>query len=95
MRECGTAIDAFLSPTMTSDSQIDEAIMAVLADRAGRWVKVAWVVVSAPDALGPDFPAGTAGYEFVANRVAALVDEDHLIAKGDITEWRHSEVKPA
>ncbi len=80
---------------MTTDSQIDDAIMAVLADRAGRWVKVAWVVVSAPDALGPDFPTGTAGYQLVANRISALVDKGRLIAQGDITEWRHSEVKLA
>jgi hypothetical protein len=80
---------------MTSDSQIDEAIMAVLAARDGRWVKVAWVAVSAPNSLGSDFPSGEAGYQMVADRITVLVDEGRLLAKGDITQWRFSEVKPA
>jgi hypothetical protein len=80
---------------MASDSQIDEAIMAVLAARDGRWVKVAWVAVSAPDSLGSDFPSGDAGHQLVANRITVLVDEGRLISKGDITQWRFSEVKPA
>jgi len=79
---------------MASDAQIDEAIRAVLADRNGRWVKVAWVVVSASDRLGSDFPAGHPGYQMVAKRIEYLVSEGFLTAKGDITNWRFSEVKP-
>ena len=80
---------------MASDSQIDEAIMRVLADRNGRWVKVAWVAVSAPDSLGSDFPSGDAGHRLVADRIAVLVDEGRLIAQGDITQWRFSEIRSA
>jgi hypothetical protein len=31
----------------------------------------------------------------VADRITVLVDEGRLLAKGDITQWRFSEVKPA
>jgi hypothetical protein len=79
---------------MASDSQIDDAIMGVLADRNGRWVKVAWVVVSAPDRLGSGFPSDQSGHELIAKRIEYLVEEGFLIAKGDITNWRFSEVRP-
>ncbi len=80
---------------MASDTQIDDAIMAVLDDRNRGWVKVAWVCVSAPDYLGTDFPSGHSGHELVAKRIEYLVAEGFLVAKGDITQWRFSEVKPA
>lgn len=74
---------------------MDEAIMSVLSDRNGHWVKVAWVVVSAPAKLGSHFPSGHAGHELVAKRIAYLVGEGFLISKGDITNWRFSEIRPA
>ena len=80
---------------MVSTSHIDEAIFAVLADRGGHWTKVAWVAVSAPDRLGSDFPSGDAGHQLVARRIEALVEEGRLLSKGDITQWRFSEVQPA
>ena len=80
---------------MVANSQIDAAIFAVLADRGGHWTKVAWVAVSAPDRLGSDFPSGSAGYQLVADRIEALVDEGRLHSQGDITRWRFSEVRPA
>ena len=45
LRHC--ASNAKITPilgVMASNSQLDEAIMAVLADRGGHWTKVAWVV---------------------------------------------------
>lgn len=69
--------------------------MAVLETRQGRWVKVAWVVVCAPDLLGSDFPSGETGHELVAARIAVLVDQGQLMARGEIAQWRHSEIKPA
>ena len=80
---------------MTSDAHIDDAIMAVLAARDGRWVKVAWVVVSAPNFLGGEFPAGESGHELIADRISHLVKHRRLVVKGDITQWRFSEVRPA
>ena len=91
----GVSLKFVSSESMTNDLQIDQAIMAVLADRKDRWVKVAWVVISAPDRLGSDFPAGNSGHELVARRVAYLVEEGFLTAKGGITNWRSSEVRPA
>ena len=88
--ECAGALSV-----VTTDSQIDVAILAVLDDRGGHWTKVAWVAVSARDRLGSDFPSGEAGHRLVAKRIAALVAERRLLAKGDITQWRFSEVRRA
>ena len=53
------------------------------AARDGRWVKVAWVVVSAPNFLGGEFPAGESGHELIADRISHLVKHRRLIVKGD------------
>jgi hypothetical protein len=83
-----------MAADMASDLQIDKAVMAVLAGRHGRWVKVAWVVVSVTDALAGDFRSEETARELVAKRIAVLVDEGQLIAKGDLTRPRFSEIKP-
>ena len=69
-------------------SEIDDAIMAS-ADR--RFLKVAMVVVRAADKLG--LPDTTDRYETVANRLYQLVAHGRLLAAGDVTRWRHSEVR--
>ena len=45
------------------------------------------------EALGAEFPAGKAGYELFDRRIGALVSEGRLAAKGNITQWRNSEVR--
>ncbi len=75
--------------TMTS-SQIDDAVLAVAQPS---WRKVAMIIVKATDRLGSDLPEGDDGHHLVAQRIGALVSAGRLIAQGDITLWRHSEVR--
>jgi hypothetical protein len=76
---------------MPVDSQIDEAITACLAAANGRWQKVAMVIVRATERLGlPDSPAG---YDQVYKRIEVLVDDGRLMARGNISVWRHSELR--
>lgn len=39
-----------------------------------------------------DLPEGNEGYSLVAKRIEFLVQNGGLLAQGDITKWRHSEV---
>ena len=75
---------------MPSDVQIDDAILAATESR---WKKVAMVVVTAADTFPSGLPDGDAGYQLIADRISALVREGRLVAQGDITRWRHSEVR--
>ena len=69
-------------------SEIDDAIMA---SAGRRFLKVAMVVVRAADNLG--LPDTTDSSEIVANRLYRLVAHGRLLAAGDVTQWRHSEVR--
>ena len=72
-----------------ADSQaLDEAILNVAT---GSWRKVASVVVRACERLHT--PADDALYHFVAERIAALVADGRLTARGNVADWRHSEVR--
>jgi hypothetical protein len=74
---------------MTS-SEIDDAILAVVD---AHWRKVAMIIMKAADRLGPGLPESDAGYEMIAERIAALVAAGHLDSQGDISRWRHSDVR--
>jgi hypothetical protein len=74
---------------MTS-SEIDSAIHSVAQ---ASWRKVAVVVVKAAESLGPALPNGDPGYEMVAKRVEALVKAGRLASQGELSRWRHSEVR--
>jgi hypothetical protein len=74
---------------MTS-SEIDNAILAVAQ---ASWRKVAMVIVKAAERLGPDLPVSDVGDGMIAERVEALVRAGRLISQGDISRWRHSEVR--
>ena len=78
---------------MTTDSKIDDAIFGYLTTANGNWRKVAMVIAQASDAVRGDFPAGQAEYDLVAKRIVSLVDAGRLLAQGDITKWRYSEVR--
>ncbi|MGH9743350.1 MAG: hypothetical protein ACRD51_13480 [Candidatus Acidiferrum sp.] len=43
--------------------------------------------------IGGDLPETDEGYERVAQRIEALVNEGHLVAQGNIKDWRFSEVR--
>ena len=74
---------------MTS-SEIDDAILAVVQPS---WRKVAMIIAQTADNLGDDLPNGETGHNLIAGRVAALVDNGNLVAQGDITNWRFSEIR--
>ncbi len=73
-----------------SDSEIDEAILAVTQVR---WRKVAMIIAKTSDKLGTKLPEGHSGYVLVARRIKALVLDGRLVAQGDVGRWRNSEVK--
>ena len=75
-----------------SDSEIDEALLAVAK---ASWRKVALIISQAADKLGSDFTDHEDVCQVIARRVQALVEEGRLMAQGDITEWRYSEVRLA
>lgn len=78
---------------MPTDAQIDDAVITFLATTNGRWRKVAMVYARVTDALGAEFPEGETGHELFDRRIGALVSSGRLVAQGDITLWRHSEVR--
>jgi len=78
---------------MATDSQVDDAVIAYLATTNGRWRKVAMVFARVTEALGAEFPKGQAGHVLFDRSIEALVSDGRIVAEGDITLWRHSEVK--
>ena len=78
---------------MVTGAQIDHAVIAYLTTAHGHWRKVAMVVGQAANALSSELPDGDAGYELVAKRIEALVADGRLVAQGDISRWRHSEIR--
>ena len=77
---------------MPSDSQIDDAILAATDPL---WTKVAMVIARTAKCFPTGLPEGDAGYQMIADRIGALVREGRLDAKGEITQWRRSEVRRA
>jgi hypothetical protein len=73
-----------------TDSDIDAAILAVTKPR---WLKVARIVIDAEKRLGTFLQDGDESAKRVAKRIELLVDDGRLIAQGDVTKWRHSEVR--
>lgn len=71
-------------------SEIDSAILSVTEKS---WRKVAMVIVKAADYLGDCIPVGQRGHRMIARRVNALVKSGDLVSEGDISDWRHSEVR--
>ena len=71
-------------------SQIDDAVLAVADEH---WHKVAMIIIRAAEKLGSELTEGDAGYELVAQRIAALVEDGRLVSQGDLSRWRHSEVR--
>ena len=73
-----------------SDSEIDAAILAVVKPS---WRKVAAIAMRAVEALGPEFADREDAFRLVAARVHALVTAGKLLAQGDTTRPRWSEVR--
>ncbi len=73
--------------------KVDDAVIAFLATTNGNWRKVAMVFARVTEALSAEFPDGQTGHELFDRRIEALVSSGQLVAKGDITKWRFSEVR--
>jgi hypothetical protein len=73
-----------------TDSDIDAAILAVAESH---WLKVARIIIDAEKRLGTFLQDGDESARRVAKRLEMLVETGHLIAQGDITNWRFSEVR--
>ncbi len=72
--------------------EIDKLILSVAAFR---WQKVAMLIVRATDLKGLIPAEAENAFEFVAERIQALVHAGLLEARGDVSQWRHSEVRRA
>ena len=78
---------------MATDTQVDDAGIAYLAITNGRWRKVAMVFARVAEALGAEFPEGQPGHELFDRSIEVLMRDRRLVAQGDITLSRHSEVR--
>jgi|RhiMethySRZTD1v2_1073278.scaffolds.fasta_scaffold3580634_1 hypothetical protein len=70
------------------NSQIDEAILTVARER---WQKVAMIVATVVHSRSENAPDDE--YDLVASRIVALVNSGRLEGQGDLSDWRHSEVR--
>jgi hypothetical protein len=76
--------------TIMTDSDIDASILAVVE---ASWRKVAMIVAKAAEILARDLPDEDDTYDLIARRIEVLVHDGRLVAKGDLKQWRHSEVR--
>lgn len=70
-------------------TQIDEAILAAVGDR---WTKVAMVIARTARAVHGELPNDDQCYDEISQHIEALVADGRLAARGNIRDWRHSEV---
>ena len=68
---------------------IDEAILNAAGDR---WTKVAMVIAKAAQAIDGHLPDDERA-EVFAQRIETLVVDGRLTAQGNLSNWRHSEVR--
>jgi len=77
---------------MADVALLDQALLNVVSPA---WTKVAMVLARAAKEPKLDFDDRTDRFEVLAERVCALVEAGLLIARGNIQEWRFSEVRKA
>ena len=73
--------------TMTT-SEIDHAILSASTEH---WLKVARIIIDACNRLGLD--TDDAAFDLVLGRIQALVSVGRLVAQGDTSQPRYSEVR--
>lgn len=66
---------------------------AILATASNNWQKVAMVIAKVSVTNRADFTEDEDDFELIAKRVEALIDKGRLVAEGDTTNWRRSEIK--
>ncbi len=72
------------------DSDIDAAILATTQPS---WRKVAFIIARVDKKVGSKMPAGEAALNLIAERIESLVKSGLLLAKGNLKEWRYSEIR--
>ncbi len=70
--------------------KIDETVIATVGER---WTKVAMVIARVAKILYGALPDGDHAYDSIGCRIEALVKGGQLESKGDIKDWRSSEVR--
>lgn len=73
-----------------SNPQIDKAILSFVG---GQWKKVAMVIVTVADTMRAELPQGDEGFQLVAAHIESLIRDGHLLAQGNVKNWRSSEVR--
>ncbi len=73
-----------------------DALDRIVLDAAGEsWTKVAMVLTRAAMALGINLNEDVDEYEVLAERIESLVDAGVLLARGNVRDWRFSEIRRA
>lgn len=76
-----------MATTSLNESDIDRVLLSLAS---AQWRKVAMLIAQTVEALGP---VANEKHDVVAARIRALIDDRALVAQGDISRWRHSEVR--
>ncbi len=69
---------------------IDTAIMAIANSR---WQKIAMLVARVANTVPDAFTEDEDDFELIASGIDALIASGNLLADGDTSDWRRSEVK--
>jgi hypothetical protein len=73
---------------MQEDTDLDAVILSVATYN---WLKVAMIIAKTSQIL--EAAEASPSYQRIAERVVALVERGHLEGAGDLSLWRHSEVR--
>jgi hypothetical protein len=66
---------------------------AIFANVNGSWKKVALVIAKASTSLNLKLPDDEVEFDVIAKHIEVLINEGKLIAQGDVSDWRSSEVR--
>jgi hypothetical protein len=69
----------------------DQLNVLILSTANSNWQKVARIMEKIGDRL--EDIQQPVEYERIAERIQVLVDAGHLESRGDVSRWRHSEVR--
>jgi len=71
-------------------TQIDDAILTNVDDS---WKKTAMVIVKVSASHDAELSDDEEEFEVIAKHIEVLVDEGHLVARGNVNNWRASEIR--
>lgn len=73
---------------MHNEQEIDDLVMSLVTVR---WQKTAMIIAKARNRLDGEFEGSPE--ERVAERIERLVETNRLESKGDVFQWRRSEIR--